>query len=320
MAAIAVVFNHSSLAAHAFLDEMPDYCFKLFNLGYLGVDYFFVLSGFIIAHSTRVLKPNAEGAKKYFYSRCVRIYVPYIPISLLMMAVLTWMPSVSSGVHDNFSWVASLFLLPSTSEPALLLAWTLQHEVVFYFIFGICFFWLKNLRLIFLWTIPICFFLISHLAPWENVIVGIINLEFLLGIIACYLYHDTRLFAFRHLLLGFGILLLATSGVLLFNDQTISEYRLLAGLGFTFIVLSLVYIESHFDFSRFSTLIFLGSASYAIYLIHIPLISVLSRTTTFVPHWFLGFVIFVVFSCLAGVAYFQMIEKPLISFVKKHLP
>lgn len=48
MAALAVVVHHANLAA----DGFGGWSFAPLNYGYLGVDFFFVLSGFIIAYST----------------------------------------------------------------------------------------------------------------------------------------------------------------------------------------------------------------------------------------------------------------------------
>ena len=53
MAALAVVAHHAALSTDAFVQSMPEGWQRLFDLGALGVDFFFVLSGFIIMHAHR---------------------------------------------------------------------------------------------------------------------------------------------------------------------------------------------------------------------------------------------------------------------------
>ena len=52
VAATAVVLHHASASANAFSGQGPQVLTSIFDLGYLGVDFFFVLSGFIIYYSS----------------------------------------------------------------------------------------------------------------------------------------------------------------------------------------------------------------------------------------------------------------------------
>lgn len=317
IAALAVVVHHSIFSANVIYSDVPFDWYHLFKLGYLGVDYFFVLSGFIIAHVTIRPNGNATDTRYYAVSRALRIYVPYLPVALGLLVMLALM---GDSARNDYSLLASLTLLPSHSLPALSAAWTLQHELVFYTLFGLCAFVFKRPHLIFFWTIPIIGMLFFDTTSrlW-SLAIGFINLEFLFGVAACYAYHSGRFAGHRHALLFIGITLVGMAGYLLHGETTIYYDRILAGLGFSAIVLALVLMERTNDFARFRGLIFLGAASYAIYLVHAPFMSVLVRLPIAYSHWSLPFALFIPLSCIAGVIYFVMIERPLLRFAQKHL-
>src|SRR5262249_790056 len=109
--------------------SVPEY---MMSLGMLGVDFFFVLSGFIILHVHMDDQRSAVGA--YVSKRLTRIYVPYLPISLALVGAYLLFPAIIRANLD-WGWVTTLSLLPSSKVPALLVAWTLVHELMFYTVF-----------------------------------------------------------------------------------------------------------------------------------------------------------------------------------------
>jgi peptidoglycan/LPS O-acetylase OafA/YrhL len=321
LAAIAVVIHHAIITTQMVSPDTPIMAASLLKLGYLGVDYFFVLSGFIIAHATREMRAGANNAKHYFLSRAIRIYVPYLPVTIGLFAMLFVMQFLGIGnIREPYSIMASLLLVPSNDLPALSAAWTLQHEIMFYALFGACMFLLKDPRFIFAWAIGIVgllFFTVTD--RWLNVVLGIINLEFLFGVAICYIYHSSRLFAARYIVMVLGAALIIFAGYLLIDSEVIHYYRIIAGLGFALIVLGLVHVEAGSDFSKYRHFVFLGSASYAIYLVHAPLLSVLAKLPLIPPHWGLTFSAFVIVSCGVGIVYFKIIETPLMRIARRLL-
>ena len=53
-------------------------------------------------------------------------------MALLYLAL----PGVSEGNRD-WSWLPTLTLAPVDANPALSVAWTLKHEILFYVLFGL---------------------------------------------------------------------------------------------------------------------------------------------------------------------------------------
>lgn len=86
----------------------------IFSRGYLWVDFFFLLSGFIIAHvysSSLSTAPRWPAIKNYLWARFARIY-PLHLFTLLLLVLLAplcgyWFPSIIDGSWKTyFSWSA----------------------------------------------------------------------------------------------------------------------------------------------------------------------------------------------------------------------
>lgn len=140
VAALGVVLHHTAMSTNDFIEKVPLWLNAVLSQGFLGVDFFFVLSGFIIMSSHYDDKKSFLAIKAYIIKRFVRIYPPYWPVSIALLAAYSLLPTLSKGVRGDLGWVSSLFLVPDASPPALPVAWTLIHEVVFYAVFCLYFY------------------------------------------------------------------------------------------------------------------------------------------------------------------------------------
>lgn len=81
-----------------------------------------------------LLEHNRTGdpgsTHRYSWSRLTRIFLPYLPIGVALGVAYGLYPQLA-GAHQ-WNWFSTLTLLPSVAQPALAVAWTLQHEMVFY--------------------------------------------------------------------------------------------------------------------------------------------------------------------------------------------
>lgn len=96
VAALMVVLHHADQASQSF-GEHGALRFAIW--GKYGVDFFFVLSGFIIAHVHRFDTKGGASAWRYLSKRVTRIYVPYIPVAVAYAALLFAMQPA-----DNRYW------------------------------------------------------------------------------------------------------------------------------------------------------------------------------------------------------------------------
>ncbi|WP_363347757.1 acyltransferase [Methylocystis echinoides] len=294
LAAIAVVVHHAALAARDFGGGLRYE--DIFSLGYLGVDFFFVLSGFIIYYST---VGRSKSAADYARSRAVRIYFPYLPIGLAI-AILYWLlPGASLG-DRQWNWLTTITLAP-IGAPALSVAWTLQHEVMFYALFGIFYFSGRLFLGLFLWFGAIA---ANGLIGAVDVIpLRPIDLEFLFGVAAAVMAQRGR----WHVAMAPAALIC----FVLWGFQGFHrESSVLVGLGFALLVPVIVAAEREQWLRIPRTYIFLGAASYSIYLSHGLAISIAAR----ILH---GSWVIMIGSTLAGVlggvAYYLVIERPILN-------
>ncbi len=124
----------------------------LFNSGFIGVDVFFVISGYVIAASlSRELRSSKNISIAGFYARRVRRLLPALALMLgTVLFLSTWLSSISSrvqtvrtGFFATFS-SSNLFLyrfrpdgyfVVSEKTNALLHTWSLSIEEQFYLVF-----------------------------------------------------------------------------------------------------------------------------------------------------------------------------------------
>jgi exopolysaccharide production protein ExoZ len=318
LAALTVIAGHAADQSLDRIEPFPEPLRTFLANGYLGVDFFFVLSGFIIYHTTVGQPATAETVRRYAWARLTRIYLPYWPIGLAMVAVFTLLPGLVSG-ETEWSWVASLTLLPAHEGPALVVAWTLQHEIVFYLIFGLGLALGRPLTVLMAWMAVI---LLSRLVlpwtdgtqtAWYQVLVAPINLEFGMGVAAAMWFRSRRAIPPAVLVLGlvvpFGLWLLLGS------ERSLS---FLVGPSIAMAVAALTLRERAGGLRLPRVLVFLGDASYALYLIHNPLLSVVSRLP--LGSWLEMLIWGMAVSVAAGVLYHLLVERPLLRRVVRRAP
>lgn len=302
LAAIGVVIFHFGLMPATSL---------AFTIGASGVDLFFVLSGFIIAHS------SARSARHFLIRRLIRV-IPAYWIATLIAALVTLQ---SLAPSDAFDWlVQSLFYLPGPEgRPALIfVAWTLVYELAFYLLYRLALAFgaraapllalglLLMLALIELPGLP---------GPWP------LLLEFALGV---GIYLAVERYQLPNKLLGAPGLVLALVGLTLLltlpgmmgydPDDYDSVGRVLNwGVPAAAIILGLVVAEQGGFAVRNRLILLLGAASYAIYLLHPIALGQLMQLPANPPpfSWALCLLALAV-TVLLSVAFHLLIEVPLL--------
>ncbi len=136
IAALAVVLFHSHYAVDIFgkqnVWEIP----FISKWGYLGVDLFFAISGFIIAHITigREFSLKAFVTRRFF--RIYPVYIFFCLLSYFYFLKNHWVFGPADFTLENL--VKSMAILPIDGSPAYGVGWSLEHEIIFYTVAAIC--------------------------------------------------------------------------------------------------------------------------------------------------------------------------------------
>lgn len=113
---------------------------NILGMGFAGVDLFFVISGVIMAETTRHLVPGGRTARQFIYQRFSRIFsgwLPYFVVYLIGFQLLL-------GIDPNVRLLSSFFLLPQHVNQYLLpITWTLSFELYFYVFLGVILIWTR---------------------------------------------------------------------------------------------------------------------------------------------------------------------------------
>ena len=323
IASVMVVFYHAARHLKADYGYLP--WAGISQFGHAGVDFFFVLSGFIIFYVHRVDLGNAKRLPKYFYRRFTRIY-PYFWFSLgvgILIAALS-----KTHVIPPISFLLlEASLLPIEGDVGV--AWTLQYEVLFYIVFAVM---IINLR------IGICIFiawLIFLIGTWVNYFpkfdIPILlrlsdpfDIEFFFGMAAAYLITSKHITSYKtHMWLGF--ILFFSAGLaenLYMLDGYTASARLLYGLGAMLLIIGITGFEFKRAFAIPKFLIEIGNASYSIYLFHLLCIGVAYKlfhvaSLDSVLPVNIQYAVLVIAGVTGGMALSRIIEFPLINWVRK---
>ena len=321
-AALAVVALHATLSTGAFVGALPDSLATWLRMGFLGVDFFFLLSGFIIMYAHMDDDHTPAALRRYAFKRLSRIYPAYLPVGVGLIFLYAAMPGFSAtGEGRDYSLISSLLLVPADGPPALPVAWTLVHELMFYGVFLLFFVsrrWLLGGLLA--WAVVI--FLANYLytpTGWLRYPLSFLNIEFMLGVGAAWLVRTQDFHGRGGWIAALGVAI-AFLALLLMTQDEAAYLRWVFVIGLAMVVVGFAARDQS-DVVRWPTLLLaLGNASYSIYLIHNPFLSFTQRVAGRIGLTWPGAMVFgIVLSVLAGWTYYLIVERPAQRFFRQRL-
>lgn len=328
IAALMVVLYHAN-GGYGFGDR--HFLGHIFTFGFAGVDFFFVLSGFIIAYSSIELI-GKKGAIIYFLKkRFIRVY-PIYWIYLFVGILFGIKYFINIHLFEYF-W-KTILLFPE-HNCVIETSWTLPFEITFYLLFAFFIYSRWSLLVIIpVIVISLICTILSNFGHYElfknhylNDFFSPFNIEFLFGFLAFYLYKKIDK-TWVYLLLSMILIIMILEILyfkkadfgLIFPGERVLPFGLLA----LTTVLSLAAIDNLKLFRLPNLLIGLGNASYTLYLIHANIFTFINENIFIKYHFSEDLVkklmiVNVLFVIWLSFMLYKYIEKPLLIKIKRIL-
>ena len=237
-----------------------------------GVDIFFVISGFVIVHSSDRLFATRGAGRRFAARRVARITPLYWTMTSLLLAEAFFDPTAIHGPIGGATYIAKSYLFipcarpDGVIQPVLGLGWTLNYEMFFYAIF-IPFLVFRRPVAVFGASFLLGLFVLAGRAGWLHGVVlrtwsDPIVLEFCAGMLLAlitgkFTLHDGWRLA----------ILLAAAAMLLLQPAWSRVFAY--GLPAMGLVFAAVIGKNMRHLPRIEIwLVRLGDASYAMYLVH----------------------------------------------------
>ena len=322
--------------------------FSIFSGGFIGVDIFFVISGYLI--SSIILSEHSRGSFSFgsFYKRRVRRILPALFLIIFACLPAAWLLMPPSSLESFALSIISVVLFISnfwffsqsgyftiiSEEMPLLHTWSLAVEEQFYIFFPIFLIFFLFLGKKWLLITSICVFIFSLMISQfgENLSTSypFFDNKLKFSAIPSYAFFlaPTRFF---ELMVGFFC------AYYLFYTKKVPSHDFLSFFGLSVLILCIIFYDNNTDFPGFMALIpvtataliilfcsdksvigrvlsnkilvFIGLISYSTYLWHQPLFS-FSRLAMLNEPSNLFFILLILTSFILAFITYRLIESP----------
>ncbi|QPF88591.1 acyltransferase family protein [Bradyrhizobium commune] len=253
IAALSVAYFHSYVAVRGAFPEsawlpVP----VLAKWGFLGVNFFFAISGYVIC---LVASKSSFTVAGFAIKRVFRLYPMYWVALVAVVGLIAWGKYAPQPLGH---FLYSMTLLPQQGAPAYDLSWTLERELVFYALAAIC---------VPLAGIPGLAVALVALAlagwvlgnPWSFHLLSTTQTDFLAGVLV---------FLARKPFARIGSAIPIAAGVALLAWTRSHDFPFSVPASMALILAGMVSLELPWQRRPFRWLVAAGDASYSIYLMH----------------------------------------------------
>lgn len=318
IAAVMVVMSHIKTKGYQFdVDSL-----RWFDIGFSGVDLFFIISGFIMCYVTNN-KPISFT--NFFGNRIKRIIPLYWVLTLISLFIYLTYPHLVNSSGGKTSIISSFTLIPNGDKLLIQNGWTLSYEFLYYIIFSLFIMLTENrlLRYCGICTLILILVIIGFytepIIPFFKFITHNLLLEFSFGILSFLIINNLKINkGLSILLIVLGLLALIINNNFITNMDPRSIYL---GVPMFLIFTGVVGLECYFLKTKaflLNAFEFLGNVSFSLYLSH-PFVLVLAArllNSMNVKNPYVFTSLMIIISIVCGSIVYQFVERKLI-FKKK---
>ncbi|EJF0328859.1 acyltransferase [Salmonella enterica] len=293
VAALLVVLFHYRGFLNDGAKESPTIWDKLFSPGIIGVDIFFIISGFIMVYTTWHYMRGKASLVRFLLNRAIRI----IPLYYICLVIAFLLEGAMSTFHypdkvQNILSALTFTLYKTSTSPLYIdeggtynIRWTLNYEIYFYLVFALCLLVKHRVLALVTWGILVTSIIpviagyqpaineqgYPFSSPYFGFLTNPILLEFIIGVIVGWLYikikenFTSRKIDLLSSISAVVILVFIIGGIYTGSVHALDrKSSLVLGL----LVLSITLAESVLlaFIPRFLT--YVGNISFSLYLLH----------------------------------------------------
>ena len=313
---------------------------NVFFEGYLGVSFFFILSGFVLAYSYKEKFLEEKITKKSFYlARFARIYPLHFLTLILAIPFVYFSNALEIG-----AFLTNLFLIQSFVPNQTIFfsfnppAWSISDEMFFYLIFPLIIVLFENVKIlkkIFTFLIPAILIIGVFLIPsgyhkdvfYVNPLIR--SFDFILGILLYDLFKNEKFKSYfstvKKATLAELFTILTFLIFFIFHNYFARGFRFSVYYWIPMCLIIYTFAQNKGYLSKLlsnNILVFLGEISFGFYMIHYLVITYgnMLKDSYFVNFneinlSIIYFIVTIVLSCLSFLYY----EKPMNTSIKKKL-
>lgn len=245
--------------------------YTISKYGFLGVEFFFILSGFVITQS--VMRSN--NAIDFIFKRVLRVYPAYLFCCILTFSILTyfnplWFDLSFFDLLYNISFVNFPLRYKNIDE----VYWTLHLEILFYFWCSLIILVfrdkIKGMKIFFAMSLTLYFLDVKFLS---QLFISKYISFFFLGFAICYLknnFHEKKFYSFTLFIVALSVSMLSISNEMISVSKVYQvNFRIDVALIMVLLTTALLIVNIDIKSSKLQKLfLVLGAISYPLYLVH----------------------------------------------------
>lgn len=324
--AAAIVVLH-----HLFSTRGLEYMFLPW-LGGVGVDIFFVISGFIMWHTTAEVQ---IGTIEFWRRRIIRIVPLYwtflfaIVIAALLVPRLFYTTAINlENTIKSFLFIPHRHAVQNIIAPILIPGWSLNYEMFFYLLFGAALIApSRPRRAILLATLLLGLVLLGLVFQPTGAIAATYTssglLKFLDGIVLAIIYR-LKPGKFNDTTLGLILVSVGIFSLFIPDSSTFGLLESFVGLSPALIVAGALALEPALASAPNLLFLTVGNASYSIYLSHLFFLRLpelgwrhfaLFGSSKYLDATYVT--VALIFSIAGGVLVYRLVERPMLSLLQR---